>query len=149
MCGIIWYMKLLKPCQLFNMGNRCCPRYLYLNVIREHKQIFGRHIIHDRSMNQTRLWAHYVYHPAFSICLSVGLPIKKFLAVCMNAIYRYIMFSAILWKRAFGHNFWTETHRMVILVSRSMFWGSRSQMVPFVLIWKQKKKKHHMVQSTM
>ena len=45
------------------------------------------------------------------------LSAKKSLAICINAIYGYVMSSAISRKRIFGHNFWTKVHRMMILVS--------------------------------
>ena len=47
------------------------------------------------------------------------------------------MFSAILQKHIFGHNFLTKAHRNIILVSRTMFWGSRIQMALFIFscIW--------------
>ena len=59
---------------------------------------------------------------------------KKSLPVCTNTIYRYIVFSDISQKCVFGHNFWTKAHKMIILVSRTMFLGSRNQMAPFVFL---------------
>ena len=51
----------------------------------------------------------------------------------MNAIYGYVMFSAILpKKKVFGHTFLPKAHRVMILVSRIMFLMSRNQMVPFI-----------------
>ena len=44
------------------------------------------------------------------------------------------MFSTILQKHILGHNFWTKLHRMMILMSRTMFWGPKNQMAPFILM---------------
>ena len=43
------------------------------------------------------------------------------------------MFSTILRKRFCAHNFWTNAARMMILVSRTMFFGLRNQAIYFVL----------------
>ena len=51
--------------------------------------------------------------------------------VSENAIYGYVLLSAFSRKCNFGHNFWTKAHGMMILVSRTMFWGSRIDMAPF------------------
>ena len=56
------------------------------------------------------------------------------LAVCMLAKYGYIMLDTITQKYVFGHNFWTKAHRMMILVSKAMFWGSRYQIAPLILL---------------
>ena len=59
------------------------------------------------------------------------------LAVFMTSIYGYIMFSTILWKCIFGHTFSIKAARMMILVSKTMFLGSRNQMALLILccIW--------------
>ena len=55
----------------------------------------------------------------------------------MLAKYGCIMFPVILQKHVLSHNFLTKARRMMILVSRTMFWGSRNQMMPFIssCIW--------------
>ena len=55
----------------------------------------------------------------------------------MLAKYECISLTAILQKHILAHNFWTKAHRMMILVSRTMFWGSRNQMAQFILIVSQ------------
>ena len=68
------------------------------------------------------------------ICLHVNLLVKKPLAVCTNATYGYIMFSTISQKHVFAHSFLAKSHTMKILVSRTMFWGSRNQTAAFGLL---------------
>ena len=70
----------------------------------------------------------------FYMCLLRSWSITSSLAVCMLAKYGCIMLSAILQKHVLHHNFWTEAHRMMILVSSTMFSGSRNQLALFILI---------------
>ena len=61
------------------------------------------------------------------ILLSNSRDILKSLAVSMVTKYRYIIFAAIVENYVLGHNFWNETHRMMIL-------GSRCQMAPYYFV---------------
>ena len=44
----------------------------------------------------------------------------------MLAKYGCIMFAAIVQKHVLGHKFWTIAHRMMILVSRTVFMAKES-----------------------
>ena len=59
------------------------------------------------------------------------------LAVCLLAKYGCIMFAAMSRKHVLGHNFCIKAHRMMILVSWTMFLESKNQMALFMLccIW--------------
>ena len=67
-------------------------------------------------------------------CASLGRPIPKVFAVCMFAKDWYIMFTAIVQKYIWRHNFCTKAYRMMIVVSGTMFSGSRNLLAPFVLM---------------
>ena len=66
-----------------------------------------------------------------------SLDVIKCLVVCTNSIYGFVMFSFISQKHVLGHNFWTKAHRIMILVSMTMFWVSRIQVALFIssYIW--------------
>ena len=50
-------------------------------------------------------WKHLQFFTQTNISYGYSLDAKKSLAVCMNAIYGYVMFPAISQKHVFGHNF--------------------------------------------
>ena len=52
----------------------------------------------------------------------------------MLAKYGCIMFTAIVQKDVLGHNFLTKAHGMMNFMSRTMFSGSRNQLVPSILM---------------
>ena len=79
----------------------------------------------------------YIFEPYLSTCwakpfpiftlVSLGnghsLDVIKSLAICTTAIREYVMFSELLQKLVFGHNFSTKAHRVMILVSMTMAFG--------------------------
>ena len=76
-----WQDLIQKNCELY--GWPCCVTLTLSNMC-----------ILSHSPAPARLYISKVLHK-----------LAKSLAVCTNSIYGYVMFSAISWKCAFGHNF--------------------------------------------
>ena len=92
---------------------------------------------------------YYVVCLSVCLCIYLSARLSAGLSVCLvvcPSVYLsfcesknlqqsvWMLLSAISQKHVFGHKFWTKAHTMMILVSRTTFWGSRNPMAALVLI---------------